>query len=80
VTALDDRNQEQGSITFFGEFEKCNDNEPPKPFASGSSYESCLAYLVPGGGSIQKAEWDDGPAAAEEVTPYFEEPIVWSGS
>lgn len=38
------------------------------------------AYLMPGGGSIQKVQWDDGPAAAGQVTPYFEHPIVWAGS
>ena len=31
----------------------------------------------PGGGSIQKVQWDNGPAAANEVTPYFDRPIVW---
>jgi len=28
-------------------------------------------------GSIQKVQWDNGPAAANEVTPYFDRPIVW---
>jgi hypothetical protein len=50
---------------------------PPKQFVSGKTYESCLAYLIPGGGSIQKVQWGSGPAAANEVTPYFERPIVW---
>ena len=31
-----------------------------------------------GGGSIQKVEWNSGPAKANEVTPYFEHPIVWA--
>jgi hypothetical protein len=35
------------------------------------------AYLIPGGGSIQKVQRDSGPAAASQVTPYFERPIVW---
>jgi hypothetical protein len=30
-------------------------------------------------GSIEKVEWDSGPAKADESTPYFEHPIVWSG-
>jgi hypothetical protein len=42
--------------------------------------KSCLVYLMPGGGSIEKAERNGGPEAANEVTPYFEEPVVWSGS
>jgi hypothetical protein len=24
-----------------------------------------------------KVQWDNGPTAANEVTPYFERPIVW---
>jgi len=78
--AIDDRGQQQESITFLGTFSRCADSTPPKPFVSGKSYQSCLAYLIPGGGSIQKVQWDDGPAAANEVTAYFDHPIVWSGS
>ncbi len=76
-TAIDDRGQQQQSITFLGTFTRCNDPMPPKSFVSGKSYESCLAYLMPGGGSIQKIQWDSGPAAANEVTPYFDRPLVW---
>jgi hypothetical protein len=76
-TAIDDRGQQQQSITFLGTFSRCDDPMPPKQFVSGKTYESCLAYLIPGGGSIQKVQWDNGPAAANEVTPYFERPIVW---
>ncbi len=78
LNAIDDRGQQQESITFFGTFQRCNANTAPKPFASGKSYESCLAYLMPGGGSIQSVQWNDGPAAANQVTPYFEHPIVWA--
>jgi hypothetical protein len=76
-TAIDDRGQQQQSITFLGTFSRCDDPMPPKQFVSGKTYESCLAYLIPGGGSIQKVQWDNGPTAANEVTPYFERPIVW---
>jgi hypothetical protein len=76
-TAIDDRGQQQQSITFLGTFSRCDDKMPPKQFVSGKTYESCLAYLIPGGGSIQKVQWDNGPAAASEVTPYFDRPIVW---
>src|SRR5580765_4015501 len=75
-TAIDDRGQQQQSITFLGTFSRCDDPMPPKQFVSGKTYESCLAYLIPGGGSIQKIQWDNGPAAANEVTPYFDRPIV----
>jgi len=76
-TAIDDRGQQQQSITFLGTFSRCDDPMPPKQFVSGKTYESCLAYLIPGGGSIQKVQWDNGPTAANEVTPYFDRPIVW---
>jgi hypothetical protein len=79
-TAIDDRGQEQSSITFFGDFEACSDESVPKPFTPGDSFESCLAYLMPGGGAIKSVEWDSGPSEPNEVTPYFDEPIVWEGS
>ena len=56
-----------------------NETTVPKPLANGKSYDSCLTYLMPGGGSIQKVQWGDGPAAADQVTPYFDKPIVWAG-
>jgi hypothetical protein len=77
--AIDDRGQEQESITFLGTFSRCDEATPPKPFVSGKSYQSCLTYLMPGGGSIQKVEWNDGPSKANEVTPYFDNPIIWGG-
>jgi hypothetical protein len=75
--AIDDRGQEQESVTFFGTFQPCNDNTPPQPFAGGKSYTSCLVYLMPGGGSIQKVQWADGPSGSDGVTAYFDKPIVW---
>lgn len=78
--AIDDRGQEQGSITFLGEFERCNDTRVPRSFTSGTSYDSCLAYLMPGGGSIDAVQWRSGPSRPNEVTPYFSKPIMWSGS
>jgi hypothetical protein len=80
VEGIDDRGQEQTSVTFLGEFPRCTDTEVPDAFSSGDSFESCLTYLLPGGGSIESVHWADGPAGAGEVTPYFEKPIVWEGS
>jgi hypothetical protein len=77
--AIDDRGQAQQSITFLGTFSRCDEATPPKPFVNGKSYQSCLAYLMPGGGSIQKVEWNDGPSKANAVTPYFDNPIIWGG-
>lgn len=78
--AIDDRGQEQGKVIFIGEFERCDDADVPRPFTSGKSFESCLTYLVPGGGSIDEVRWGSGPSRANGVTPYFEDPVVWSGS
>jgi hypothetical protein len=75
--AIDDRGQEQQSVTFLGTFARCDDPFPPKQFVSGKTYQSCRTYLIPGGGSIQKVQWDNGPSAANQVTPYFDRPIVW---
>jgi hypothetical protein len=80
VDAVDDRGQQQSNIIFLGTFSRCDDARPPKPFANGKSYDSCLTYLMPGGGSIQKVQWNSGPSKANEVTPYFEKPIVWAAS
>jgi hypothetical protein len=65
--AIDDRGQTQGSLTFFGTFQRCDEVSAPRPFTSGKSYESCFAYLLPGGGSIQSVAWNDGPTPANGV-------------
>jgi hypothetical protein len=78
VTAIDDRGQEQTSVTFLGEFSRCNDERMPRPMKAGESFESCMAYLMPGGGSIVEAQWNNGPEENGEVSPYFEKPVVWS--
>jgi hypothetical protein len=78
LDAVDDRGQQQSNIIFLGTFSRCDDARPPKPFVNGKSYDSCLAYLMPGGGSIQKVQWNSGPSKTNEVTPYFDKPIVWA--
>jgi hypothetical protein len=78
--AIDDRGQQQTSVTFIGTFPRCNDNSVPGSFANGKSYTSCLTYLMPGGGSIQRMQWGDGPHGANQVTPYFDHPIIWGAS
>jgi hypothetical protein len=76
--AIDDRGQQQGSITFFGNFQRCNTVSVPKDFVSGKTYTTCFAYLIAGGGSIQQVAWPDGPTPADGVSPYFDKPVVWS--
>ena len=80
LKAIDDRGQEQGEVIFFGTFDRCENADVPRPFASGKSYDSCLTYLVPGGGSIDEVRWNDGPSRRNAVSPYFDKPVVWSGS
>jgi hypothetical protein len=80
LEAIDDRGQQQQSITFLGTFQRCDFKTLPKPFTNGQTYESCLAYLMPGGGSIQSVHWNDGPSKADSVTPYFDHPIIWAGN
>lgn len=68
--AVDDRGQEQPSITFIGDFERCQDADAPKPFTKGKSYESCLAFLVGGDGSIDEVHWKGSDK-------YILKPVVW---
>jgi hypothetical protein len=68
--AVDDRGQEQGSITFLGDFPRCEDTDAPKPFTKGKSYESCLTYLVGGDGSITSVRWQGSDK-------YVLKPVVW---
>ena len=67
---IDDRGQRQGRVIFFGTFERCDYADVPKPFGKGKSYESCLVFLIPGGGSIEEVHW----TGSDE---YFSEPITW---
>ena len=68
--AIDDRGQEQPSITFIGDFDRCTDADAPKPFTKGKSYESCLAFLVGGDGSIDKVQWKGSDK-------YILKPVEW---
>jgi len=56
IDAVDDRGQRQNEIIFFGDFDRCPGDDP-KQLGPGDSYETCLTYLVPGGGSIEGMEW-----------------------
>ncbi len=78
--AIDDREEEQGSVTFIGGFPTCEEVPAPKSIGPGAAYETCLTYLMNGGGSIQKVEWNSGPSKPNEVSSYFEAPIVWTAA
>jgi hypothetical protein len=77
--AIDERGQEQTSATILGEFPDCEETDMPQPFTNGASYESCSIYLVHKGGAIETIEWPDGPSEPNEITPYFDDPVVWEG-
>ena len=80
LDGIDDRGQTQSSLIFLGTFARCDDTTVPKPFTNGKSYDTCLTYLVPGGGSIQKMQWANGPSGSDEVSAYFDKPVVWGAS
>ena len=80
VNGVDDRGQQQESVTFLGTFQRCDDPEAPAPFTAGKSYTACLTYLMPAGGSIKSMSWTQGPHKKDDVTAYFEKPIVWGAS
>lgn len=67
---IDDRGQSQGRVIFLGTFERCDYADTPEPFTKGKSYETCLVFLIPGGGSIQQVQWTGSDA-------YFSEPVTW---
>jgi hypothetical protein len=77
LDGIDDRGQTQSSLIFLGTFDRCDDASAPKPFTNGKSYDTCLTYLVPGGGSIQKMQWANGPSNGTDVSAYFDKPVVW---
>ena len=56
VNGVDDRGQDQNEVIFFGDFAAC-DHVTPKAFKPGDEYETCLTYMVPGGGSIEGFHW-----------------------
>ncbi|MFL5844190.1 MAG: hypothetical protein ACJ762_05805 [Solirubrobacteraceae bacterium] len=56
INGVDDRGQDQNEIIFFGDFERCA-HADPKSFKPGDEYETCLTYLIPGGGSIEGLRW-----------------------
>ena len=57
LDGLDDRGQEQGEVIFFGDFARCNDAGSQKKLGPGDSYETCLTYLIPKGGSLKGMRW-----------------------
>jgi hypothetical protein len=70
--AVDDRGQEGQELTVLGTFPRCESVTQPKHFTHGVTYETCVIYMVGGGGSIVQEDWTGSGGDA-----YTEKPIVW---
>jgi hypothetical protein len=70
--ATDDRGQQGQELTVLGTFRPCPNVTQPKHFTHGVTYQTCVIYMVGGGGSIVQEEWTGNGADA-----YGENPIVW---
>jgi hypothetical protein len=68
IAGVDDTGATQQSTVTIGEFPRCEDKEPPKPFSRGKTVETCLIFLVPGG--ITKAAYTGTEA-------YVTSPVTW---
>ena len=69
VEGVDSTGQTQQSVTFFGDFPKCDEAETPNPLAVGKSFQTCLTFLVPGG--IRKVAYTG-------TESYITKPVTWS--
>jgi hypothetical protein len=69
VQGVDKTGQTQQSVTFFGDFPKCDDKGAPKTMGVGSTFATCLTFLVPGG--ITKAAYTG-------TESYIAKPVTWS--
>jgi len=57
LMGVDERNESQTSVTFIGDFKRC-DSKAPDSLKKGESYDGCLVFLVPqGGGSLAQLKW-----------------------
>jgi hypothetical protein len=69
VEGVDSTGQTQQSVTFFGDFPKCEEAQTPNPLAVGKSFQTCLTFLVPGG--ITKVAYTG-------TESYITKPVTWS--
>ena len=69
-SAIDDRGQEQNAVIFIGDFPPCDRTNPPKDFSNGKSYETCLVFMIPGGGTADGVAWTSG-------IEYVDKPVTW---
>ena len=71
IEGVDSTGNTAQSVTFIGTFPKCPDHQSTTQMPSGSSYDSCLTFLVPGG--INKVAYTGTDA-------YINSPVTWGVS
>jgi hypothetical protein len=57
VHGVDDRKQDQSSVTFIGDFPRCPENKAPPGFTHGKTFTTCETFLIPSGGSLAGVKW-----------------------
>jgi len=70
--ATDDRGEQGQELSVIGNFRPCPSGNQPKQFTKGVTYQTCVIYMVGGGGSIVSEKWTGSGGDA-----YSENPIVW---
>jgi hypothetical protein len=68
IQGIDSTGHPQDSVSFIGDFPRCNDVSAPTPMGPGKSFSSCLTFLVPGGITAAAYIGDSG---------YFSSPVTW---
>jgi hypothetical protein len=68
IEGVDSTGNTAQSVTFIGTFPRCPDNQSSTQMPSGSSYNNCLTFLVPGG--INKVAYTGTDA-------YISSPVTW---
>jgi hypothetical protein len=69
IEGVDSTGNTAQSVTFIGTFPRCPDHQSTTQMPSGSSYSSCLTFLVPGG--INKVAYTGTDA-------YINSPVTWA--
>jgi hypothetical protein len=69
VEGVDSTGQTQQSVTFFGDFPKCDEAQTPNPLGEGKTFQTCLTFLVPGG--IKRVAYTG-------TESYITKPVTWS--
>jgi len=67
---VDDRGQEHNAVIFVGGFPQCDKTDMPRRFGNGKSYETCLVFMIPGGGTLEGVAWSSG-------IEYVDKPVTW---